>query len=346
MGIELDVAKQKNSREEANKTPGDTPNDVKSNVLEKPHFSGLVLICDDTVMSQQVICTLLARVGLRTVVAENGKAGLEMVRERIQKDEKPFDLIFMDILMPVMDGTEAASKITELGAGIPIVAMTSNITEGELEKYRTFGMPDCLCKPFSTQDLWRVLLKYLTPVSSSVVNQHEERQEKNELQKKLRTNFVKSNQTKYNEITEAIAANDIQLARRLAHTLKGNAGMIRKTGLQSAAAEIEALLKDGKIPIPEDKMNRLQTELMLVLEELRPLLDTISAREVEPLNAEQIRSLFEKLEPMLENINPECVNMLDDINAVPGAEELARQIADYDFESAALTLDELKKKWV
>jgi len=46
---------------------------------------------------------------------------------------------------------------------------------------------------------------------------------------------------------------------------------------------------------------------------------------------------------MLENINPECVNLLDEIRAIPGAEELARQIEDYDFEAAAQTLEILTK---
>ena len=123
--------------------------------------------------------------------------------------------------------------------------------------------------------------------------------------------------------------------------------MIGKTGLQNAAGSVEALLKDGALPIPEDKMGILKTELAMVLEELSPLLDEIAAREGErePLNAEQVLALFEKLESMLENINPECMNLLDGIRAISGAEELARRIEDYDFESAAGILAELKKKW-
>ena len=127
--------------------------------------------------------------------------------------------------------------------------------------------------------------------------------------------------------------------------MKGNAGLIGRTGLQNAAGLVEALLKDGTIPVPKDKMDLLQAELTLVIEELRPLLDEPAARESEPLNAEQILILFDQLEPLLENINPACMNLLDDINSIPGAEELARQIEDYDFESASRTLAELKKKW-
>jgi len=61
------------------------------------------------------------------------------------------------------------------------------------------------------------------------------------------------------------------------------------------------------------------------------------------LNVRQARVLFEKLEPMLESYNSECVNLLDEIRAVPGTEDLTRQIEDYDFESAAQTLAELKR---
>jgi len=64
------------------------------------------------------------------------------------------------------------------------------------------------------------------------------------------------------------------------------------------------------------------------------------------LDTEQTKVLFGLLEVMLENINPECANLLDDVRAVPGTEELARQIENYDFESAIRTLNELRKELV
>ena len=309
------------------------------NLLEKPRFDGLILICDDNPLNQQVICEHLASVGLRTMVAENGQAGVEMVEERIQRGEKPFDLILMDIFMPVMDGVEAASKITALDTKTPMVAMTANIMAGELKKYEEHGMPDSLGKPFTSRELWRLLLKYLKPVGGFAMEESD-----GELQKKLRVNFAKANQAIYAEISEAMAAGEIKLAHRLAHTLKGNAGQIGKIGLFNAAGALEALLKNGLLPGAEDILNLLKTELAHVLEELNPLLEE-SGEGPRPLNIEQAMALFEKLEPMLENINPECVGLVDDIRAVAGAEELARQVEDYDFESASRTLAELKKKW-
>ncbi|MDR0490104.1 MAG: response regulator, partial [Oscillospiraceae bacterium] len=314
--------------------------------IEKPAFDGLILICEDNHMNQQVICEHLARVGLRTMIAENGRIGVEMVQERIRKGQPPFDMIFMDIFMPVMDGVEAASKITMLNTGTPVVAMTANMMTGELDNYKKSGMYDCVGKPFTTQELWRCLLKYLTPVSISAVDEASQTRHDDELQKKLRVKFVKDNQSKYAEITAAIAAEDITLAHRLVHTLKGNAGQIGKTALQHAANQIEVLLKDGVIP-PTEQMSLLEMEFNRIFEELKPLLYEPSTQtETENLDAQQIRSLLDELKAMLENINPECVNMLDKIRAIPGAEELARQIEDYDFESASRTLVELKKNWL
>ena len=137
----------------------------ENNALKRPQFEGLVLVCDDNMMNQLVICEHLEQVGLKTIIAENGKIGVDMVYERMQKGEPRFDLIFMDMFMPVMDGIEAASKILELDAANPVIAMTANIMASDLENYKKHGMLDYLGKPFTSQELWRILLKYLTPVS-------------------------------------------------------------------------------------------------------------------------------------------------------------------------------------
>ena len=314
--------------------------------LEKPRFEGLILICDDNPMNQEVICGHLSHIGLETVVAENGKIGVEMVSRRIENGEKPFSMIFMDIFMPIMDGMEAASKISALNTGIPIVAMTANIMNSEVEQYKARGMADCLGKPFTSQALWRILFKYLTPVDNVQIQEYKQVQHDNELQNKLRINFIKINQTKFAEITDAISAGDIKLAHRLAHTLKGNAGQVGKIQLQSIAAEIENMLNNGATEIPEKNMSRLRAELEQALREFRPLLDEeLAARSgYPPLNNKQTLALFEKLELMLENINPECVNLLDEIRSVPGTEKLERYIENYDFYSALTALLNLKKE--
>jgi signal transduction histidine kinase/DNA-binding response OmpR family regulator len=236
----------------------------------KPKFEGEILLCEDNVMNQQVICEHLARVGLRTIIADNGKNGLEMVKNRMEKGEKQFDLIFMDIYMPVMDGLEASAKIFELGLSLPIVAMTANIMSSDMEIYKKSGMSGCIGKPFTSQELWRCLLKYLKPVNNPDAAGENAQADipidyDLEFRKSLIRTFNGSNRTKINEIKTALEEGDIKLAHRLVHTLKGNAGQIGITALQQAAAGVESGLKDGINLVTGDQLALLEKELNAAL---------------------------------------------------------------------------------
>jgi len=241
--------------------------------IEKPSFEGEILVCEDNVMNQQVIKEHLARVGIATVVAENGKVGVDAVSERIKNNHKLFDLVFMDMHMPVMDGLEASAKIRELDSTIPIVAMTANIMADDMDVYKASGMKDCVCKPFTSQELWRCLLKYFTPVkkeetASDINTMIDSLPESDaEFQKTLRKVFYNSSINKYTEINDAISKKDIKLAHRLAHTLKGNAGQVGKTDLQKAAAQVEHHLRDGINLVTEELFAVLKKELDQVLSE-------------------------------------------------------------------------------
>jgi CheY-like chemotaxis protein len=349
----------------------DVPNDEVSgqkliyNEIEKPVFKGEVLLCEDNVMNQQVICEHLARVGLKTVVAENGKIGVEMVKGRKEKNEKQFDLIFMDMHMPVMDGLEASAKILELKTGVPIVAMTANIMSDDREKYKTNGMNDCIGKPFTSQELWRCLMKYLTPLSMGNVNANMSAQKsglikadsqlgndghlENDLkfQKNLMLMFAKGNRNKYEEIVSALKEGDIKLAHRLAHGLKSNAGQLGKPTLQKAAAEVENHLKDGKNETTQNQLALLKKELDAVLEQIAAQTvfqqDMQQAGENSPLDSQSAIELLEELEPMLIAGNSECLNLVDSLYRIPGSEKMIELIDDFDFEQAAAVLAELKE---
>jgi PAS domain S-box-containing protein len=321
--------------------------------IEKPAFDGEILLCEDNVMNQQVICEHLARVGLKTIVAENGKIGVEKVKERKEKGEKQYDLIFMDIHMPVMDGVEAAMKIIELEAGVPIVAMTANIMSSDMELYKTSGMNDCIGKPFTSQELWRCLLKYLSPVTRKNGDKNAHRKNTQieddlKFQKDLKLLFARTNQVKFEEIENALNDEDIKLANRLAHSLKTNAGHIGKPLLRQAADEVEQALRDGKNLVTHGQMKKLEIELKKTLEELQPLLEEAAAqaeaREVSVLEPEKVKELFEKLEHLLRRGNPESLDYIDDLRSVADSENLIQQIEDFDFDSAVATLAELKGK--
>jgi signal transduction histidine kinase/CheY-like chemotaxis protein len=316
--------------------------------IEKPVFDGEILLCEDNEMNQKVISDHLARVNLKAVIAENGRIGIEKVEKRRINGEKQFDLIFMDIQMPVMSGLEASAEIVKLNMGIPIIAMTANAMDSDREAYKTIGMNDCIGKPFSSQELWRCLLKYLTPVSMGNDDKDTSLEKNMDFQKNIKIMFVKNNSGKFNEIAEALNKNDIELAHRLAHTLKSNAGQIGKTLLRQAAENVEFQLKDGKNLVSGEQLRILEKEMNDVLNEISALVDDsavpASETKIPVFDSEEKLELLRRLKPMIESGNPECLKYINDLRAVSESDLLIQQLENYEFEAAFLSLEELMLK--
>ena len=312
--------------------------------LEKPTFEGEVLLCEDNIMNQQVIIEHLSRVGLKTVLAENGEIGFLLVRERLQKNEKQFDLIFMDIHMPVMDGLEATELIRELDTGVPIVALTANIMSHDRELYEASGMSDYVGKPFTSQELWRCLMRFFTPIKWQKENKARAVENDDELYQKLINTFIKNNQNKYSEITEALDNGDIKQAHRLVHTLKSNAGQLVKTKLQIIADEVESCLKDGNNTVSVEQLTLLEKELNSALEDLAPLVSESESTPAEQLDETAASSLLSELEKLLIDKDPECLTLTSQLLKIKGSKELIRQMDDFEFDSALSELEALKRQ--
>ena len=324
-------------------------------VLEKPTYEGEILLCEDSSMNQQVICEHLARVGLNTTVAVNGEIGVEMVRSRKLKGLRQFDLIFMDVHMPVMDGLEAAEKIFALDPSIPIVALTANIMSDDIDLYEKSGMTECVGKPFTSQELWQCLTKYFVPVAMQKEDSAGRAQADNELRQKLISSFLANNQSRYGEISKALDEGDIRLAHRLAHTLKSNAGQLDQKRLQQAAEAVEYCLKDAVDLTSPLQMATLESELDTTLKELHEALAQFaeqalsadapasSASEAETRDITAERVLLGNLEPLLEKRNTECLVFIDDLRVIQGCEDLVRHIENLDFEPALKALTTLMR---
>jgi len=254
-----------------------------------------------------------------------------------------------------MDGLEASAKIFELNTGVPIVAMTANIMSNDREIYRMSGMSDCVGKPFTSQELWRCLMKYFTPISGGTAikkadHRHNTTVESDaEFQKSLQRMFLGNNRQKFEEIKNSLEANDIKLAHRLVHTLKSNSGQIGMSLLQKAASNVEHSLKGGKNAASAEQLSILEDELNSALSQLDAELgpetrDSGAAVLEESLDAAACENLFDKLEPMLKMGNPECCNLINTLRRVAGSDTLIHQMENYDFELASATLAELREK--
>ena len=317
------------------------------NENERPRFKGEVLVCEDNSLNQQVLCDNLSRVGLTTVIANNGKEGIDLVASRLNHNKKNFDMIFMDIHMPVMDGLDAASRITAMGAKTPIVAITANVMTNDLESYRTSGMYDIVSKPFKSQDLWKCIAKYI-PVERyiTVDTYHQENEDAITLEQ-LKTNFVKNNQTTYDEIIIAITNKNIKRAHRMVHSIKSNAGQIGEEKLQVIAGEAELMLSGEKNNLSNKVKKDLETELNTVLKKLEPLLHKQKTlQSPKTFNVDKTLVLFDKLEPLLKNNDTECMALLNELYTVTGTEELIKQIEDYEYKNALASLKKIKNEFI
>ncbi len=130
-----------------------------------------ILIAEDVELNQFIASQILESWGMEVAVADNGKIAVEMLQH------SAFDLILMDIQMPEMDGIEATKIIRDLTdpiiSKIPIIALTANALKGDNHRYFQVGMNDYIIKPYTEENLYAVISKYLTPnssVNSSVLN--------------------------------------------------------------------------------------------------------------------------------------------------------------------------------
>ncbi|MDR2600249.1 MAG: cache domain-containing protein [Oscillospiraceae bacterium] len=332
-----------------------TSNNVTFSDIEKPKFVGEVLICEDNSLNQQVICDHLSRVGLKFVVANNGKEGVNLVTSRQMSNQKPFDLIMMDIHMPVMDGLEATEKIISLGVKTPIVAITANVLSNDLEIYRQAGMVSCLGKPFTSQQLWRTLVQFLAVEDYTSISLKHQAEDEAKTKKRLQILFANNNENFYEDFINTLDSGDIKKAHRMAHTMKSNSGQIEEPDLQAIAKKIEETLSDGLLLISagdgisliaEKDKKKLKTELSKVLKRLKPLIsdekNKMTVKPVKSLDDDEIKEIFDKLEPMLKDRSPECENMLDEIKTIPGTEHLAELINNFDFTKARKELERLR----
>jgi PAS domain S-box-containing protein len=113
-----------------------------------------VLVAEDNPANQLLMRTLLEKLGQEVTIVENGQLAVEMA------SSTNFDLIFMDMQMPVMDGYTAARTLRELGNKTPIIALTAHVIKDEEHKFRAAGMNDWLSKPFNMTDLVKRLYSW------------------------------------------------------------------------------------------------------------------------------------------------------------------------------------------
>ncbi|SKB52012.1 PAS domain S-box-containing protein [Salegentibacter holothuriorum] len=120
-------------------------------------YKGKILVCEDSELNQRLVKAILKRKGLLVDIASNGEEALSFLKEN------SYDLIFMDVQMPVKNGYETTKVIrNRLGLTTPIVALTANFMATERQKCKEVGMDDYLAKPFQKKQLFEKVEKWVS----------------------------------------------------------------------------------------------------------------------------------------------------------------------------------------
>jgi len=113
-----------------------------------------ILLAEDNAVNIKVAQTLFKAFGIEVDVARNGREAVEKVQE------KQYDIIFMDLLMPEKDGLQATIEIRALGIQTPVVAMTASASREDRKRALSIGMNEYITKPIRPEEVKTILLRY------------------------------------------------------------------------------------------------------------------------------------------------------------------------------------------
>jgi osomolarity two-component system sensor histidine kinase TcsA len=141
-----------------NSTPHPLPVVVPSADIKAVALNKQLLLIEDNAINQTIMVRLLSSFGFEKVdVAGNGAEGVQLVKQK----PLTYDLLLMDISMPVLDGVSATNQIRQMGLDVPIIAMTANALKGDAELYLAKGMNGYIAKPVDRRLLLQALLRWL-----------------------------------------------------------------------------------------------------------------------------------------------------------------------------------------
>ncbi|MCL1843032.1 MAG: ATP-binding protein [Defluviitaleaceae bacterium] len=316
---------------------------------------GKVLVVDDVDANLYVSRGLMEFYELAIETAGSGFDALEKI-----KQGNTYDIIFIDHMMPYMDGTETMRELRKCGYLAPIVVLTANAIKGQAEMFMSDGFDGYLSKPIQTNELDFYLNKFIknkqTPetLEAAARNQKtspvsvqgiEHFQTNPELIKRLRADFAAEQKNAVAKMQKALNAGDIKNAHLIIHTLKGCAALILEKSLSENAETVEQLLKTGEIPAPA-AVSALENELARVVNEIKVSRQSAkilsSAEKPDAPNYDELMDLLDNLQEMLEQRKSGSRNALGRLRDIPEAAIMVKQVDKFDFAVALKSLAALR----
>ena len=341
--------------------------------ITAPIRGARVLLVEDNEINQQVATELLELAQLHVTVADNGEIGVAKVKV------EPFDVVLMDIQMPIMDGYAATKEIRSDPnyAELPIIAMTANAMAGDKEKCLDAGMNDHIAKPIDPKEMYSTLAKWIKPGEREVPLELQQRLAENQdtaeqpsldlpgfdfisalkriggntkTYRRILGQVLEDEADVMERLAQSLDEEDRETAIRIAHTLKGVSGNIGATALQNVSAELEAAIKDYGRP-PEELIRATGERLDETLSTIKTALEQSHT----PVKSEAISTgeMIKELALIAEGIE-ECdaeveadvdslLMKVDEPSHRTSLKQLQHHLSNYDFDAASSHLSEFLK---
>ncbi len=320
-----------------------------------------VLLVEDNELNMEVAQGLLHEAGLVVDVAGNGEIAVQKVLDA------RYDVVLMDMQMPVMDGVTATQEIRKYPefADLPIIAMTANAMQSDRQRCLEAGMQGFVSKPIEPDELWEALLRWVTPHEQEAALSPSRPAEdsvvalpdnitgldvatglgrvlgKRHLYVALLRKFVHSQQDVPYSIRLALEAGDRTTAERLIHTSKAVAGNIGATQVQQKAAVLEQYVRDDfPRAAVDESLEAFESAHAVLLNALRSWLPTQEGNDIVAVDESLLEGVLERLESLLLQDDATAVRLWREHvdllhSAFPVAyADIEAALYNYDFDTA------------
>lgn len=327
-----------------------------------------VLLVEDNEINREIAAEILNQAGIDVAIANDGREAVQMVTTRT------FDLVLMDMQMPVMDGIEATRIIRSESrhAQLPIIAMTANVMADDIRRCIDSGMNDHVGKPIDVEELMLKIEHWTRPSTS----RKEERESRTvmlgtrtehlpatmdgldvsvalknmvgnrALVRKLLLKFLESHSDAVERVRNALSMQQAEVAFRHAHTLKAVAGNIGAKDLQQAAGALEQALRDGGDPsaaleASQSQLNRVVASIAAMDAPKHGRSERQQPTDGPVIDVAHTAGMLRELDSRLADDDLAAVEITEKLSALglngttqPMLRALEKSVAAYDFDEA------------
>lgn len=318
-----------------------------------------ILLVEDNLMNQELAVSLLNSVGLTTMIANNGKEALELLKP------DSFDLVLMDLQMPVMDGLTATKEIRakeeEYFKKVPILAMSARAFQKDKEECYDAGMNSYIVKPIDPTLLYEDLAKYLpiaaegsgAPAKTVIAENNQLSEDESNfvaqfskvrnfdaaaglyhansnknIYMRILHGFVRDYSGNNFELRKLIETAKFEEATRITHTIKGLCGTIGSSYVQSLGAKVEATLSQKQQNFEE--YNVFEAALHDLIEDLNVVLNDLDTEQTQPVQKKEDPQALEKLKKAIADLkgaldscsSTQCKRILDMLEGIAFAKDV------------------------